>query len=252
MPAIPRWIARMSKARTTKADNPLLDLGCNLVLPILILNKGDDWLGLAPEAAILIALAFPVGWFIRDYITTRLINGVSILGVVSVLMTGGIGLLKLSPMAFAIKETAIPLALGLAVAFSAAIGKPFFREIIFGPKNRLQLDVDGINSALDSDDKRSAFDRLLTVCTWLFAASFLVSAILNFAITRMVVTTDPNIDAAAFNAEIGKQTGITFVVVSIGTLPVMLLAMAKLIKGFRRITGCEFEAFIQNSKPAKT
>ena len=44
---------------TPPRENLLLNLGCNLVAPLLILSKGTDHLGAMP--ALLVALAFPLG-----------------------------------------------------------------------------------------------------------------------------------------------------------------------------------------------
>ena len=227
---------------------PLLDLGCNLIVPILLLNKGGDWLPfLSAEAVLIFALIFPVGFFAWDFSRTKMVNGFSIVGFISVLLTGGIGLLKLGPMAFAIKETAMPLLFGAGIVGTIFVGKPFFEQMILGKRNRLNLKIDELRAALDSDPRRAQFHGLMKQCTWIFAASFLVSAVLNYVITRMIVTTDPTLGAeaqAAFNAEIGKQTGIGFFVIGLSTLPLMFLAFVKLMKGVKAITGRDLESFM--------
>ncbi len=241
----------MSDTPEPKRPNTLIEFLFNLILPILILRNGTKWFpALGAEGALVVALLFPIGYFIYDFRLTKSANGFSILGVVSVILTGGIGLLKLGPEVFAFKEALLPLIFGGAIAFTIFIGKPFFKTFIFNKRNRLYLDMLAFEQSFDSDEKRSAFDTLMTKCTWIFASSFLVSAVLNYFITRAVVTTHPNDDAEAFNAEIGNQTWITFVVISVCTMPLMIVAMMKLFGGYKKITGRDFESLLPQKADA--
>ncbi|MGB2256241.1 MAG: VC0807 family protein, partial [Spongiibacter marinus] len=86
----------------------------NIVIPTLILTKFSGEEDLGPSLSIIIALAFPVSFGAWDYIKTRRTNIFSILGFVSILLTGGISLLELDPQYIAIKEAAIPGLIGLA------------------------------------------------------------------------------------------------------------------------------------------
>lgn len=221
-------------------------MGFNLIIPILLLSKGADWLSFLPAWGVLIvALAFPIGYFCYDLSTRKKINGFSIIGVVSVLLTGGIGLLKLSPAVFAIKETAVPLIFGLAVVASLWTKRPLVKLMLFNPT---VMDTEKVEAALDTPEKQTAFNALMRRCTWIFASSFLVSASLNFFITRIIVTTDPNVDAAAFNEEIGKQTGITWIVITVATLPLMAVAMWQFFKGIKTLTGYNLEQIMHDPK----
>ena len=89
-----------------------LNLGFNPILPILILNKGERWLGgllqdLFADIAVgvlLIAVSFPVLYFIYDYFKRSKINLLSILGLLSVLLTGLFGVLKLPVEWFPVRK----------------------------------------------------------------------------------------------------------------------------------------------------
>jgi len=230
----------------SKAENPWINMGFNLVIPILLLSKGGDWLGFLPAWGVLmVALAFPIGYFAYDFSTRRKVNGFSIIGFISVLLTGGIGLLKLSPDVFAIKETAVPLIFGLAVVASLKTKRPLVKLMLYNPT---VMNTQKIEAALDTPEKRDAFDRLMRTCTWILASSFLVSATLNFFITKWIVRTDPKIDAAAFNAEIGKQTGITWVVITVATLPLMVVALWQFFKGVKKLSGYSLEEIMHDPK----
>ena len=108
----------MSDAKTAPAQHkprPLIDLLVSILLPSIILMKlsGDD--NLDATNALLLALAFPVGWGLFELVQYRKFNFIALLGVISVLLTGGIGVLQLDTRWLAIKEAAVPGVIGLAV-----------------------------------------------------------------------------------------------------------------------------------------
>src|SRR3546814_2948524 len=74
---------------------PLIDLAVSILIPSLILMKlsGEDRLG--ADGALLLALAFPLGWGLWELAKYRKFNWIALLGLISVLLTGGIGLLQL-------------------------------------------------------------------------------------------------------------------------------------------------------------
>ena len=100
------------------AENPLLSLGLNILIPVIILTRfsAEDRLG--PVYGLLVALAFPVIYGLYDFTRRRNFNLFSALGVVGILLTGGVGLLKLDVQWIAIKEAGIPLILGIVVVGS--------------------------------------------------------------------------------------------------------------------------------------
>ena len=79
----------------TGKSNPLLDLLLSIVVPSIILMKfsGDNDLG--ASGALVVALAFPVGLGLYQLVRYKITNYIALLGLVSVLLTGGIGLLQL-------------------------------------------------------------------------------------------------------------------------------------------------------------
>ena len=112
----------MTSTPSTQADerpeNPWISLLINIAIPAVILMKasGEDRLG--PVYGLLVALAFPLAYGLTDLYRRRKVNFISALGVVSILLTGGIGLLQLDPRWIAVKEAAVPLVIGLAVVLS--------------------------------------------------------------------------------------------------------------------------------------
>jgi hypothetical protein len=234
-----------------KKENTLLNLGFNLVLPILILNKGKKWLGphLEPYfdnvaiGVLLIALAFPVGYFVYDYVKRKKYNIFSIIGLISVLLTGGIGIFEIPTQWFAVKEAAIPLALGIAVVVSLKTPYPLIRTLLYNPEI---IDVDKVHTGLKEHDAEASFEKLLVQCTWLLAASFIVSAVLNYFLARWMVTSPAGTDA--FNEEVSRMMKWSFVVIAVPSMAIMMVALMKLFKGIKQMTGLELEEVLHGAQ----
>ena len=164
------------KSTPPKKENTFLNLGFNILLPIVILDKGKAWFGgyLEPYfenvsiGVLLIAIAFPVGYFIYDYFKRAKYNIFSILGLISVLLTGGIGILSIPTGWFAVKEAAIPLLLGIAVVVSLKTRYPLIRTLLYSPEI---MNVERVQTALREHQAEADFEQLLKTCTWKSASA---------------------------------------------------------------------------------
>jgi intracellular septation protein A len=232
------------KKKAIKKENMLLNLGFNIILPIFVLNKGDNLFGrfLEPHfenvaiPILLIAIAFPIAYFAYDYFKRQKYNFISILGLVSVLLTGGIGILNIPTEWFAVKEAAIPGLIGLAVLISLKTPYPLIRTLLYSPE---VIDVDKVQAALTERNSMNTFEKLLAKCTWLLAASFLLSAVLNFLLARWIVVSPSGTDA--FNAEVAKMMAWSWPVIVIPSLLIMSLTLWILFGGIHRLTGLKIE-----------
>ena len=94
------------KKEAAPKENAFVSLLANIVVPALILTKGAKLcarlFGAEPSAALVlvVALAFPTGYFVLDYLRRRELNWISAVGFAGTLLTGGIGLFRLSPFFF--------------------------------------------------------------------------------------------------------------------------------------------------------
>jgi len=147
--------------KASKQENPLLNLLLNILLPVTVLSmcsKEGNWYSLGPKWALVVAVLLPVGYFVYDYSKRRKINTFSIIGFVSVLFTGGLGLMNLSAQVFAWKEASVPLILAAVFYFTGRGKKPLVRQLLMNPDI---IDVKKVESAIDAHHSRAAFDRLL-------------------------------------------------------------------------------------------
>lgn len=231
-----------------KKENLLINLVFNLLIPTLILSKFSKEGLLGPVIGLVVALAFPVGYGVWDFLERRKTNFISIIGFTSILFTGGLGLMQVGGLGFAIKEAAVPTVIGLAVLLSLKSKMPLVRTMLY---NEQVIDVERVDAALDQRGNRRDFDRLLVQASYLLAFSFIVSAVLNFGLALYLLKSPPG--TAEFNAELGKMHLLSWPVIVIPSMAMMMFALWRLLGGIKRITGLEFESIFKTPppKPAK-
>ena len=163
---------------------PWIDLLVSIVIPSVILMKlsGDEHLG--SVNALIIGLAFPLSWGLFELIRYRKKNFIALLGLISVALTGGIGLLELDAGWLAIKEAAVPAVIGLAVLISTRTKYPLVRTLLYNPN---VLDVDKIHQSLEERDSVDEFENRLLKASYFFAGTFLFSSIMNYVLYKMIV-----------------------------------------------------------------
>lgn len=219
-----------------KPENPLISILVNIVIPVGILSLLSKEKYLGPVWALVVGLAFPIGYGVRSLIRDRKADVMSIIGVVSVSLTGIFGILKLPPEYIAIKEAAIPLILGLAIVISLKTPFPLIKKILMTPQ---LFDVERLTSELKEKGNEAVFEKRLVGLTWGFASSMFLSSVLNYALAKIVLKSEPGTEA--FTAEIGKMTALSNVVILIPCLIVMFIVMNKLFNTLTELTGCELD-----------
>jgi intracellular septation protein A len=221
--------ANTSTAAAKKApkESFLGNLLLNIVIPTLVLTKlsNDQYLG--ATWGLIVALAFPLGYGLYDFTRSRKFNFFSILGIVSVLLTGGISLLHLDAKYIAIKEAAIPGLLGVITLISMKTRFPLVRTFIYNDKI---LKIHKVNAALEHYQTHKAFERTLNTASLMIAGSFFISSVLNYVLAKYLLVSQPG--TAEFNAELGKMTAWSYPVIAV---PMMLILFGTLFYVFRSI-----------------
>ena len=213
-------------------SNPLIELLITLVIPSLILMKFSDPEDLGAVNALLLALAFPLFWGARDLLTRQKLNLFAALGVVSILLTGGIGLLQLDTQWLAIKEAAIPGLIGLAVAISAYTRSPLVRVLLYTPA---LMDVERIQNSLAERGNHAAFESRLRIATWMLAGSFLFSSVMNYFLATWIVVSPTG--TPAFNEELGRLTLLSYPMIALPSMLIMMAALYFLGRSIRELAG---------------
>lgn len=225
-----------------KKPNALFEIAVTIIVPALILMKLSGASQLGPLGALLLALTFPIAWGVWDGWRRRRLNWLSVLGVVSTLLTGGIGLLHLDAQWLAVKEAAVPLAIGLAVLGSAWTRQPLIRILVF---NADLFDVERVHKALAERGTEAAFEARLRQGTVLLSGTFFFSAIANYVLARWIVTSPAG--SEAFNQELGRLTLLSYPIIALPSMVMMMALMFWLARGARRLTGLELEQMLMTA-----
>lgn len=230
----------------THKPRPMIDLLVSILIPSFILMKlsGDDDLGAAN--ALIFALAFPIGWGLFELVKYRKVNFIAILGLVSVLLTGGIGVLELDVKWLAIKEAAIPAVIGLAVLISTFTRYPLIRTLIYNP---VVLNVEKIEQKLKEGGNQAEFDKRLLKATYFLSATFGFSAVMNYLLAKWIVTSPAG--SAAFNEELGQMTLLSYPVIAIPSTLMMMAILYYLWKTIHGMTGLALEEIMVTAQPKK-
>lgn len=228
--------AEIAQKPAPKKENMLVNLLLNVVIPTLILVKLSGETRLGPTYALLLALAFPIGYGLHDYIKTKKLNFFSALGVISVTLTGGMALLKLPPDYIAIKEAAIPAALGLAVMISLKTRYPLVKTLMMNPQI---MHIERIQQAIAERKCAREFEKTLVNASLFVSASFLLSSVLNYGLAKYLLVSEPGTEA--FNAELGTMTALSIPVITVPSMTVLIAAMFYLFSQIKRLTGLTLE-----------
>lgn len=236
---------RQSAKQPQQQENMLLNILLNIVLPTLILVKGSSEEYLGPTLGLLVALAFPIGYGVYDYILRRKKNVFSIIGIISVMLTGGLSLLKMPPEYIAIKEAAIPGILGLVCLGSMYTRYPLVRTFLY---NEAVIQVDKVHESLVKYNNVQAFEAVLRNATYMLAGSFFLSSILNYGLAKFIVVSAPGTEQ--YNSELGKMMALNFPVIVIPSMVVTMAALLYLFRNITRLTHLHWEEIL-HQPPSK-
>ncbi len=225
-----------------KKHNMLANLGFNIVIPTLILSKLSSEQYLGPVFGVVVALAFPLLYGLRDYLQAHKPNFFSILGVINVLLTGGMSLLKLDPQYIAIKDAAVPSLLGLATLISIYTPYPLVRTFLF---NNQVMQVDKVHAALERHNAVAQFERHLATASYMVAGSFFLSGVLNYLLAKRILVSPPGSTELA--QELGKMTALSFPVIAVPCTIVLAGALYYLLTNIQKLTQLTLEDIFQES-----
>ena len=228
--------AAAADKKKKKKQNPLVNILFNIVVPVVILSKfsNDNYLG--PKLGLVVALAFPLAYFIWDWRKEHKANFISILGFVSVLLTGIIGVFEFPSELIAYKEASVPLIICLAVLISMKTPYPLVKKLLY---NEDLMNMELINSRLSEKDNTKEVDRMLVRASYMVAASFLVSTALNFGLAKYLIHSPSG--TPEFAEEMARMTALSYPVIALPSTIVLVFALFYVYNRLSKLTGLEFE-----------
>ena len=229
-----------------QSESPLSNILFNIILPVVILeNLTTRW---GPLYALLLAISLPITYGLIDYFKRHQKNILSILGIINIGLTGGLALMQLEGIWFAIKEALFPLLIGGAVLFSAYTTKPLIKIMA-----NHALNMSLINQRVEEYSKERQFQVLLKNSTLIFALSFFISSLLNFVLALWIFQDiDPTLTkterAVIINAQVSKMTWVGYLVIALPLTIIMGLNLWYFIRNITRITQLSLEQIIPHSQ----
>ncbi|MDR1698877.1 MAG: hypothetical protein LBR75_03520 [Prevotellaceae bacterium] len=217
-----------------KQENILINLLFNIIVPAVVLSKLAGYVPIEPYQVLLIALAFPVSYAVYDFYERKKINAISVLGFASILLTGVIGLLDLEKPTIwiAVKEATIPLAIGIFVLISNRTKSPLVKTFVYSENI---LDVHKIDAILQENGKKAELDKILDLSSVFLAASFFVSATLNFVLATILIKSPTG--TVAFNEELGRMIALSYPVIALPSTLIIIGIIWSLFRNLKQLTG---------------
>jgi len=235
-------------SETKKKDNPFISLIVNVVIPVTILTLLSKEKYLGPVWALVVGLAFPISYGLRTLIRERKPDVMSIIGVVSVSLTGIFGILKLPPEWIAWKEASIPLIIGIAIVVSIKTPFPLIKKLLI---TDALFNLDRLYLALKEKNNEAVFEKRLVGLTWGFASSMFLSSVLNYVLAKVMLKSAPG--SEAYVAELGKMTGWSHVIILIPCMIILIFVMNKMFNTLTELTDLPLDDLLAEAhrKPLK-
>ena len=167
-------------------------------------------------------------------ISAKKVSFFSVIGVVSIMLTGGVGLLKLPAEYLAIKEALIPGLIGICILISIWTPFPVIRSLL-----QSGLDFESIDKKLHEHNKNAEFETVMTKATLIFALSFFVSSTLNYLLAKWIVVSPTG--STAFNEELGRMTLLSYPVIVVPSFLIMMVMAYYVISKLTKLTGIAME-----------
>ena len=232
---LPKTRQQQAVPTPAKQPHPLVDLLLTVVLPSAVLEWLSEPARLGPFWALVVASLLPLTFGIYCWVTKAGLNFFSILGLVAVVATGGLGLLQLDAFWFGIKEISVPVVIGLAFPASHAWKKPLIADMIFAPH---LFNEQALRAALDTPEKEAAFAKLLMKASWGMGVSMLLSAAINFALA-MYLLGGKEPGSEAYVKGIGILNWGGMLIIGAPMLLAMMVVMVGFMRGVYRLTGLQ-------------
>ena len=146
----------------------------------------------------------------------------------------------------AIKEAAIPSIIGLAILISLKTPYPLVRTLIY---NENIINIATVEWEIKVRNNLQSFTRLLYNITVLLAFSFLLSAILNFTLAKILINSESGTEA--FNEEIGRMTLLSYPIIVVPCTVITLIAFWKILSGLKKLSGLNLDEILRISLEEK-
>ncbi|MFP4656207.1 MAG: VC0807 family protein [Candidatus Woesearchaeota archaeon] len=210
----------------------------NVVFPALIVSFLSPEHLLGPKMAFFVALMLPLSYGALYLLQKGRLSLFSLIGLVSIILTGSFGVLELSRLWLILKETGIPLVIGLVILATGRNKRPFMGRLMSEVIN-----MEHIEAAYLSRSNRKRFQRDIRKCNALFASVFFLGAILNFILSFFVLSSEPG--TSEYAAEVGRLTMLSYPVIILPVILMLMVVFAIFASDIERATGNDFTDYMR-------
>jgi hypothetical protein len=101
--------------------------------------------------------------------------------------------------------------------------------------------VDDLYAALAARGNTAAFGQRMAQASYIVAASFFMSSILNYVLATVILISPPG--TPEYTAELGRMTALSYPVIAIPSMIVLMTAIWFVFSSIKRLTGHSLESF---------
>ncbi len=213
-----------------------LSILINIFIPMIVLTKFSGEAQLGTTGWLIVALSFPLLYWIWELWKEGKRSFISWLGLFSVLMTWWIGLLKLPTQWIAIKEAMVPATIWLVLLWSMYTGHNLIEKLFLWI-----LDTDKIFSKLEN--KMHHRHDWVKKLSRRIIGSFAFSTVLNYLLASWIVVSPSG--TQAFNEEIWRLTGLSFPAIALPSTLILTAALMFFLSKMSTETWLEIEDMIK-------
>lgn len=201
---------------------------------------------LGAMGGLLLALAFPIGFGVFEVASQKKPSLLTYLGLINVMLTGGLGIMRLEGFWFAVKEATFPLIIGLITLHSIRWRQNLAERILM---TDMLWNMDKIHQTLEmgTNNKKKDFQKLLHKTTLIIAASFFLSACLNFTLAYVLLKSPAG--TPEFNQELASMQLLSYPIIVLPCLVLLSISILMLLSSLPKITGLRLEELLTQQKP---
>lgn len=196
--------------------NIILPITCLLTLPKLLLKVVEITEKDASKIGLIIALAFPVAYFIVHFVKEKKTSFLAVVGFLGILITGLIGLLELPREYVAYERATIPLLFAIAIVATNYSKTPLIKKFFYNPK---MFDIEKIDTLISENHTEKDLEKTLKNTSYMLAGSFVFSSICNYLITNHYMS-DLSL---TYNEALAK---VKLMSLAITIIPLLIIMMA--------------------------
>lgn len=214
----------------------IAELVATVVLPAftLIFLTSEERLG--PLWGLVVALVPPIAWSVVSMVREGKISVLAVIALVSVLLTGGVGLLRLDPAWYAVKEALVPGLMGIGAMATAST-----RYAVVGVLLDRLVDIDEVH--MQAGEQAPAVDRALQTASFRVGGVLVATAIVTWVLARWVVQSEGGTEA--FADELGRYTLLSVPLLMIPSTVATAWVLNQVFVAIERATGAEPESFLR-------